>query len=86
MKTITLSPEAFRAIGRLEEVRSKSSFKDNFLFLSKLPLHLLHELVKRNLRHSLKGKWSRRITRERRWVYEVKDQTVCILSCRFHYD
>jgi toxin YoeB len=38
------------------------------------------------LRHSLKGKWSRRITQEHRLVYEVKNETVWIVSCRFHYD
>jgi toxin YoeB len=38
------------------------------------------------LRHHLKGKWSRRITEEHRLVYEVKDETIWIISCRFHYE
>lgn len=37
------------------------------------------------LKHSLQGKWSRRITREHRLVYEVRDATVRIISCKFHY-
>ncbi len=38
------------------------------------------------LKHALKGKWSRRINREHRLVYEVTDTEIRILSCRFHYD
>ncbi|QOI96160.1 MAG: Txe/YoeB family addiction module toxin [Flammeovirgaceae bacterium] len=38
------------------------------------------------LKHSLKGKWSRRITREHRLVYEVTDSEIRIISCKFHYD
>lgn len=38
------------------------------------------------LKHSLKGKWSRRITQEHRLVYEVTDSEIRILSCRYHYD
>jgi len=43
------------------------------------------------LKHDLKGFWSRRITGEHRLVYKIegtkgKNQTCCILQCRFHYD
>ena len=38
------------------------------------------------LKHTLQGKWSRRITREHRLVYEVTDTTIKIISCRFQYD
>lgn len=37
------------------------------------------------LRHNLAGYWSRRITDEHRLVYKVKDDTVFIASCKFHY-
>ena len=37
------------------------------------------------LKHELKGCWSRRITDEHRLVYEVFDDRVRILACRFHY-
>lgn len=37
------------------------------------------------LRHGLRGKWSRRITREHRLVYEVVDHAVIIHQCRYHY-
>ncbi len=37
------------------------------------------------LRHDLSGCWSRRITKEHRLVYEVFDEKIRILSCRYHY-
>lgn len=43
------------------------------------------------LKHGLKGYWSRRIDQEHRLVYKVVgkkgvDQKCVILQCRFHYD
>ena len=38
-----------------------------------------------SLRYNLTGKWSRRITREHRLVYEVKESYIIIYQCRFHY-
>ena len=38
------------------------------------------------LRHELAGCWSRRITREHRLVYQVKDNLITLLQCRHHYD
>lgn len=37
------------------------------------------------LKHDLAGCWSRRIDQEHRLVYEVKDDGIRILSCRYHY-
>ena len=37
------------------------------------------------LKHELSGCWSRRIDQEHRLVYEVLDNKIRILSCRFHY-
>ncbi|MDX1656082.1 MAG: Txe/YoeB family addiction module toxin [Candidatus Competibacteraceae bacterium] len=37
------------------------------------------------LKHQLTGCWSRRITQEHRLVYEVTDETVRVLACRYHY-
>jgi len=37
------------------------------------------------LRYELAGCWSRRITDEHRVVYEVEDQNINIVSCKFHY-
>jgi len=38
------------------------------------------------LKHKYKGCWSRRIDAEHLLIYQVKDDEVIILKCRFHYD
>ena len=38
------------------------------------------------LKYDLAGLWSRRIDREHRLVYQVKDNEIFIYSCRYHYD
>ncbi len=38
------------------------------------------------LKYDLVGYWSRRIDREHRLVYKVENDTVIIISCRYHYD
>ena len=37
------------------------------------------------LKHELSGCWSRRIDQEHRLIYEVLDDKIRILACRFHY-
>lgn len=37
------------------------------------------------LKHNLKGCWSRRITGEHRLVYKVTDDSIIIISCKYHY-
>lgn len=37
------------------------------------------------LKHELSGCWSRRIDGEHRLVYQVQENKVRILSCRYHY-
>lgn len=37
------------------------------------------------LKHELAGCWSRRIDREHRLVYQVFDDKIRILACRYHY-
>jgi toxin YoeB len=38
------------------------------------------------LKYDLGGYWSRRIDREHRLVYKIDNETLIILSCRYHYD
>jgi len=38
------------------------------------------------LRHILSGAWSRRLTREHRLVYVVKDDRIEFLQARYHYN
>ena len=37
------------------------------------------------LKHDLSGCWSRRIDREHRLVYQVLEEKIRILACRYHY-
>ena len=37
------------------------------------------------LKHQLSGFWSRRITDEHRLVYQISDDTLIIVACRYHY-
>jgi toxin YoeB len=38
------------------------------------------------LKHKYKGFWSRRIDKEHRLIYSVKDNKIHIAKCRFYYD
>lgn len=37
------------------------------------------------LKYGLRGCWSRRITQTDRLVYEVHDDRIRVLACRYHY-
>lgn len=37
------------------------------------------------LKHNLKGKWSRRIDKENRFIYSIMDNTLHIFSLKGHY-
>ena len=38
------------------------------------------------LKHNLKGNWSRRINHEHRLVYQIEDEYIKIIACKYHYD
>ncbi len=74
---------------------------DDYLYWQKNDkkiLQKIHELIKDIKRHpesgkgkpeqlrlNLSGKWSRRITREHRLVYQPLVDMVIIFQCRYHY-
>ncbi len=37
------------------------------------------------LKYNIQGCWSRRLDQEHRIVYEIEDEVIRIISCRFHY-
>jgi toxin YoeB len=37
------------------------------------------------LKHDLQGFWSRRIDSEHSLVYQIQENTLCIIACRYHY-
>jgi toxin YoeB len=38
------------------------------------------------LKYDLSGFWSRRIDREHRLIYQVKENEILIYGCKYHYD
>ena len=38
-----------------------------------------------SLKHEMAGTWSRRINQEHRLVYEVVEESILVVSCRYHY-
>lgn len=38
------------------------------------------------LKHNYRGYWSRKIDAEHRLIYQVQEDEIRILKCRFHYD
>jgi toxin YoeB len=38
------------------------------------------------LKHQYRGFWSRRIDGEHRLIYQVREDEIRIVKCRFHYD
>jgi toxin YoeB len=37
------------------------------------------------LKFDMSGLWSRRVTQEHRLIYQVKDDYIIIVQCRYHY-
>jgi toxin YoeB len=81
-------------------VFSKESW-DDYLYWQKIDKKILkriNQLIKDSIRspfegigkpeplkYKLQGCWSRRINDEHRLVYEIKDDELRIVSCRYHY-
>ena len=80
---------------------SKNAWEDYTSWLSedKSMLKKINELIKEiqrtpyegkgkpePLKYDLAGLWSRRLDREHRLVYQVKENEILIYGCRYHYD
>ena len=85
MRTVVFHAEAFRDY-------SDWASRDPKLFerLSRLIVEIQREPFggigkPEPLKHELKGYWSRRINDEHRLVYKVAEESLIILSCRYHY-
>jgi toxin YoeB len=78
----------------------KNAFEDYIFFQKndKKTVERIHKLLKdverspftgvgkpEALKHNLSGFWSRRISNEHRLVYAIKNNSVYILQCRYHY-
>jgi len=86
MKTIVFSPEALRQLDEWKKTQPKTAIKIVALItsISETPFSGIGK--PEPLKFDLKGKWSRRISQEHRLVYEVTENEIRIISCKFHYD
>ncbi len=75
MKTITLSPQALEHLEDWKKSDPRTLAKIISLIVETAASPFSGTGKPEPLKHSLKGKWSRRITQEHRLVYEVKADT-----------
>ncbi|NBB21028.1 Txe/YoeB family addiction module toxin [Runella sp. CRIBMP] len=85
MRNISFTPTAF---GQFNEWRSiNKKMQDRII-------KLLEEIQRtpfegtgkpEPLKYNLKGCWSRRIDDEHRLVYEVTNDEIVVISCKYHY-
>jgi toxin YoeB len=85
MRKILFSPGALRQLNEWNDENPKITARIILLItaISENPFAGIGK--PEPLKHSLKGKWSRRITLEHRLVYEVTETSINIISCKFHY-
>ncbi|HMR58459.1 MAG TPA: Txe/YoeB family addiction module toxin [Cyclobacteriaceae bacterium] len=86
MRKIVFSPTALQQLDHWKQTNPKISNRIVILITAITESPFSGVGKPEPLKHSLHGKWSRRITQEHRLVYEVTDSEIRILSCRFHYD
>lgn len=82
-------------------VFSKNAWEDytSWLQIDKKMLKKINDLIKdiqgnphsgigkpEPLKYDLAGYWSRRIDQEHRIIYQVNDNGIRIISCKYHYD
>lgn len=85
MRLISFTPEAFEQFYEWRDTDKKIQNKIIKLIEDCLrnPFEGLGK--PEGLKHNLKGFWSRRINDEHRLVYEVTDEQICIVGCKYHY-
>lgn len=86
MRVILFSPETLKQLNEWKSTQPKVAIKIVALITEISETPFTGSGKPEPLKHNLNGKWSLRITREHRLVYEVTDATINILSCKFHYD
>ena len=84
-RTATLSPTALQQLDEWKATDPKMLAKIITLIIETTSSPFSGTGKPEPLKHDLKGKWSRRINQEHRLVYEVKDDTIWIISCSYHY-
>ncbi len=86
MRKITFEINAFEQFNYWVNI-DKKIFKKIFLLLKDTQKNPFTGLGKPEpLKHDLQGYWSKRINEEHRLVYRVEDDSIIIISCRYHYN
>lgn len=85
--TLWFSEQAIDDIRQHKKSGNKAVINKVILLLEELTQHPFTGTGKLEpLKYNLSGMWSRRINKEHRLVYEVKENTVFILSAKGHYE
>ena len=85
MKNLEFDPAAFEDLAWWVENDRKQALKIIKLVkeIQRDPFQGLGKPEK--LKHDLSGCWSRRINQEHRLVYQVLEDRIRIIACRYHY-
>jgi toxin YoeB len=85
VKSLEFDPNAFDDLaGSIQQDRKKAlRIVDLVKDIQRDPFRWLGK--PEPLRHEMKGCWSRRIDQEHRTIYQVQDNKIRILACRYHY-
>jgi toxin YoeB len=82
---ITFETQAQEDISDFKK-RNKKTFEKICALLEDVAEHPFYGIGKPEpLRFELAGYWSRRITKEHRMLYKVKNNRVIIFNCKHHY-
>lgn len=85
MRTISFYKQAFEDFTNWAAI-DKNIFEKIVLLIKEIKKDPFSGLGKPEpLKHELKGYWSRRINSEHRLVYKVTDESIIIISCKYHY-
>jgi toxin YoeB len=85
MRTITISPDALLQMEEYKKSDPKLLAKIISLLVETANTPFEGTGKPEPLKYELKGKWSRRINEVHRLVYEVKEDTIWVFSCKYHY-
>lgn len=84
---LDFTDKAIEDIAFLKKVNNKALNKKLLKLLEELIEHPFSGIGKPEpLKHQLSGLWSRRINKEHRLIYEVKENTILIISSKGHYE
>ena len=83
---LDFSDQATEDITYHKKAGNKALLKKMLVLLEEISEHPFTGTGKpKALKHDLAGKWSRRINREHRLIYEVKDNEIIVVSLKGHY-